>query len=275
MRIYTIVGFMTYILVAISPEAQSQTSRDCGACPEMVVVPAGSFTMGSPENEPDHSNDEGPLHEVHFRKPFAIGQHEVTYGEFLSFVNSTDRTMEPCFHEPGFPQTERHPAVCISWMDARQYAAWLSKSTGKLYRLPTEAEWEYAARAATRPGVNPSYHFGNSVESLCEYANSAEESCRDGYGTTAPVGSFKPNTFGLFDMHGNVWELVEDCPTADYRDSPNDGSALSGDRCDKRVIRGGGWVNKAGHLRAANRGWIGGPELRDVLTGFRVVKEIE
>jgi formylglycine-generating enzyme required for sulfatase activity len=262
------IAFLTVVA-----QCGGQTFRDCATCPELVVVPAGSFTMGSPENEADRSSDEGPQHTVTFTRPFAMGKYEVTYGEFLSFVKATGRAMESCFHEPGFPQTERHPATCITWTDAKAYVEWLNSITGSTYRLPTEAEWEYAARAVTRPGTYPSYSFGNSIERLCEYANSAETSCNDGYEGTAPVGSYKPNGFGLHDLHGNVWELIEDCPTDSYSNAPTDGTAASGGNCAKRVIRGGAWVNRAGHLRSANRGWIGGPDLRDVLTGLRVVKE--
>jgi formylglycine-generating enzyme required for sulfatase activity len=238
----------------------------------MVIIPGGSFTMGSPEDEADRSADEGPRHTVTFAKPFAVGKYEVTYGEFLSFVKATGRGMEPCLHEPGFPQTDRHPATCVTWNDAKAYVEWLSGLTSSKYRLPTEAEWEYAARGATPPGTYTTYSYGNSIAKLCEYANTAETACSDGYEGTAPVGSFKPNGFGLHDMHGNVWELIEECPTDNYQGAPTDGSAAIGGNCEKRVIRGGGWINRAGHLRSANRGWIG-LELRDVLTGLRVVKE--
>jgi formylglycine-generating enzyme required for sulfatase activity len=259
-------------VLSLTSEGHAQSFRDCDSCPEMVIIPAGSFTMGSPENEADRSPDEGPQRTVTFAKPFAMGKYEVTYGEFLRFVKATGRAMEPCFHEPGFGQTDLHPATCITWKDANAYVEWLSSFTSSKYRLPTEAEWEYATRAATQPGTYPIYSYGNSIEKLCEYADSAETACNDGYEATAPVGSFEPNAFGLHDMHGNVWEMIQDCPTDNYKDAPIDGSAATGGNCAKRVIRGGAWVNRAGHLRAANRGWIG-LDLRDVLTGLRVVKE--
>jgi formylglycine-generating enzyme required for sulfatase activity len=270
-------GFVSGAIGAIAAltlisQGHAQAFRDCDNCPEIVIIPPGSFTMGSPEDEAERSGDEGPQRTVTFAKPFAMGKYEVTHGEFLQFVKATGRAMEPCFYEPGFAQTDRHPATCITWKDAKAYVEWLSTLTSRKYRLPTEAEWEYATRAATQPGIFPTYSFGNSIGRLCEYANSAETACSDGYEGTAPVGSFKPNGFGLHDMHGNMWEMIEDCPNASYKDAPIDGSAAASGDCEKRLIRGGAWANRAGHLRAANRGWIG-LELRDVLTGLRVVKE--
>ena len=131
-----IVGGASFAIVFFTVVAHcgGQTFRDCDICPELVVVPVGSFTMGSPENEGDRSSDEGPQGTVTFVRPFAMGKYEVRYSEFLSFVKATGRAMEPCFHEPGFPQTDPHPAACVTWKDAKAYVAWLSSITGNTYR---------------------------------------------------------------------------------------------------------------------------------------------
>src|SRR5262245_58045290 len=155
---------------------------------------------------------------------------------------------------PGFPQTDRHPIVCISWDDATAFAEWLSRRTGQAYRLLTEAEWEYAARA----GSTTRFYFGNDAKDLCSYGNFAEAqaseaNCRDGHVYTAPVGSFRPNAFGLYDMHGNVWEAVGDCFASDYNGAPNDGSAYITSDCSSHALRGGSWHREALASRAAAR----------------------
>jgi formylglycine-generating enzyme required for sulfatase activity len=270
---------ITALLVALTAAGLAgETFRDCDMCPEMVIVSPGSFLMGSPEEESDRSADESPRHKVTLARPFAMGKYEITHEEFDSFVKTTQRPMEPCFYEPGFlepgiVQTGSHPALCMTWDDAKAYVEWLSAGTGKVYGLPTEAEWEYAARSVIEPGSNAAFSFGNDLRKICQYANSAETICDDGFPGTAPVGTFAPNEFGLYDMHGNVWEMAEDCLTGNYDGAPADGSKVSGGDCSKMVIRGGGWINRAGHLRSANRGWIG-RELRDVLTGLRVVRRL-
>lgn len=270
-----------------------ETFRDCAECPEMVVIPAGEFMIGSPVSEAGRDYDEGPQRKITV-KSFAIGATEVTVGEFRAFAHATGhRTTETCLtHEngewnersglnwrnPGFPQSDRHPVVCISWQDARAYVRWLSQITGNQYRLPSEAEWEYAARA----GTSSPYGFGAATSQLCSHANGAARetnyywrngSCRDGYDLTAPVGSFTANRFGLHDMHGNVWEGVQDCWRGDYRSLPEDGSAWLSDGCSQRVLRGGSWFNDPKTLRSANRfketTFTGG-----TVGGFRVAKTL-
>jgi formylglycine-generating enzyme required for sulfatase activity len=245
------------------------SGQPCLVCPEMVVVPGGVFAMGPGSN----ASDQAVQHPVGIPRAFAIGKFAVTVGEFKSFVAETDYvTANGCtvivektkangfnwsFREdrswrlPGFPQDDRHPVVCINWNDALAYVTWLSRKTGKFYRLITEAEWEFAARA----GTTTKYYFGDDIKDYCRYGNGPDKSfdkryfayfpaipCDDGFMYTSPVGSFPPNPFGLFDMHGNAWTWLEDCGHKDYEGAPRDGSAwLSGD-CSTRMIRGGSWA---------------------------------
>ena len=248
--------------------------RDCAQCPEMVLLPPGWFTMGSPDTEEGRGRDEGPKHNVVMKGDLAMGKFEVTHDEFLAFVTDTKRTMEPCFYDPVFPRNGRHPAICLTWNDAQDYLAWLSKKAGYHYRLPSEAEWEFAARARRVPGTYQRLEFGEDVEDICANANTSVKACDDGFAKTAPVGSFPPNVFGLHDTIGNVWEFIEECPTANYEGAPTDGSVWKGGDCSKRVIRGAGWINYlTDHLRVSNRGWLG-PEMSDVMTGFRVARTV-
>ena len=246
--------------------------RDCDHCPKMVVVPSGSFMMGSPPEEEGREDDEGPVHRVTIGAPFAVGVYEVTRGEFGRFVSSTGRSMgDKCWTyedgewekrsgrswlSPGFSQTDMHPAVCVSWEDARAYVAWLSRETGEAYRLLSEAEWEHVARA----GTTTRYHWGDDIGrnlATCRGCGSRW----DGE-STSPVGVFGANAFGLHDAHGNVFEWVEDCWNDSYAGAPNDGSAWKGGNCSRRVLRGGSWNLEPGDLRAAFR-------IRDV-TGYRL-----
>ena len=250
-----------------------ETFRDCATCPEMVVLPAGEFTMGSPKEEKGRYDDEGPQRQVTIPGPFAVGKHEVTVGQYSEFVKETKYKTENCYYpgdqswdNPGFGQTNSHPVVCVSWDDASTYTNWLSLKTGYQYRLLTEAEWEYAARA----GTTTAYHFGRIIPSNVAQYDS------DG---TAEVGSYPANAFGLYDMHGNVWEWVEDCWHDNYIDAPPSSSAwLNGCRkgiesdcegysgnplrlCKElvvgkelRVLRSGSWDYGAVNLRSAIRG---------------------
>jgi len=168
---------------------------------------------------------------------------------------------------PGFAQTDRDPVVCVSWNDAKAYAAWLSKTTGKLYRLLTEAEWEYAARA----GTTTAWYWGDDL-------GGGNANC-DGCGSrwdnesTSPAGSFKPNGFQLYDMLGNAWQWVEDCYVGDYRNAPTDGSAVEAKDCGSRVIRGGSWYHNPPFLRVALR-YGNSPGIRDNALGFRLARTI-
>ena len=264
--------------------------RDCPECPEMVVLPAGSYRMGSPSYEQGRHDREGPVHEVVIAAPFAIGVYEVTVAEFGRFVDETGASAgSSCYvvqggdedadwtaddrgwRNPGFGQSGRHPVTCVSWNDAQAYAGWLSQETGEEYRLPSESEWEYAARA----GTSTAWPWGEGESGQCRHANGADASakdrysswpwsvaCRDGHVHTAPAGSFAANGWGLHDMLGNVWEWTEDCWNDSYAGAPSDGSVWEYGNCAERVLRGGSWVIGPSGLRAADRS--------RVATGFRV-----
>ncbi len=276
--------------------APGDTFKDCEVCPEMMVIPPGSFDMGAPLEE--GGDDEAPIHRVRISHAIAVGKYEITRREFRAFANDTNYSeADECkvwskiwpkhygwedssfktWRNPGFLQTDLHPVVCVSWVDAKAYADWLSSKTGKHYRLPSEAEWEYAARGDTKTV----FFFGTEWRNLCTYGNGLDasskfkwrnNSCRDGYGeTTAPVGIFRPNSFGLHDTIGNVWEWVEDCWHASYKGAPSDGGAwLDGD-CKSRVIRGGSWLNDPRFLRSAHRNTLY-YKYRRSDTGFRVAR---
>ncbi|GJE32590.1 Hercynine oxygenase [Methylobacterium oxalidis] len=238
--------------------------RDCAAiCPQMVVISGGKFMMGSAEDEPFRSATEGPAHEVTIAT-FAVSRFEVTFDEWDACVAAA-----ACRRAADGWGRGTMPVVNVTWRDAKQYATWLSRTTGKNYRLLTEAEWEYAARAG---GKTP-YSWGDDptgANANCAECGSVWDSTQ-----TAVVGSFKPNAFGLHDMHGNVWEWVEDCWHDNYYGAPSDGSAWvqSGDPV-YRVIRGGSWRNESEFLRAAVRFKRNVNVEFDTL-GFRVARELE
>ena len=256
--------------------------RDCDACPEMVVVPPGSFVMGSPNDETGRFPDEGPVRPVTIGYTMAIGKFEVTFEQWKAC-----RDAGTCSTGSAKRFTEdRYPAGSISWDSAMQYLDWLAETTGKKYRLLTEAEWEYAARA----GTETARYWGESPSRACEFANvanpaTAKESwwkpewdaphtCDDGYPiTTSPPGSFKPNAFGLYDMMGNVWEWVQDCYVGSYAGAPSDGSAVQRSNCEKRVIRGGSWYSIPRVVRSATR-YADAPTVRNSGLGFRVPRTL-
>ena len=271
--------------------------RDCPTCPEMVVIPSGSFDMGSPGSEAGRAKDEGPVHRVNVAA-FALGKTEVTRGQFAAFVKKTKYSSgDKCWtHEggkveerdgdwrkPRYGQEDNYPIGCINWSDAKAYAEWLSRTTGKKYRLPTEAEWEYAARGNT----STARYWGDKPDEACAYANAADKTaqaqirgasswsahkCTDGFAYTAPAGSFKANAFGLNDMLGNVWEWTEDSYHNSYKGAPADGSAWQGDGA-KRVLRGGSWNNGPRNVRTAVRNSYK-PELRYSFYGFRLARKL-
>ena len=239
--------------------------KDGGLGPEMVALPTGSFRMGSPDTETDRDSDEGPVRPVTIGKRIAMGRYEVTFDDYDRFVTATRRT------RPGDSTWGRgtRPVINVSQVDAKAYAAWLSTQTGKSYRLPTEAEWEYAARA----GTTTRYSWGNEIGT--NRANC--EGCRSEWDNTqtAPVGSFAANPFGLYDLHGNVWEWVEDCWHNNYEGAPTDGSAWT-TGCDggsRAVVRGGSWHNIPQRVRSALRSWFR-PSDRSDFVGFRLVQDI-
>ncbi len=252
--------------------------RDCDSCPVMMVIPPGNFLMGSNGTDGEQRSDETPQHRVEIAKPFAIGKYEITRGQFAEFVNASGHDMAGgCIQRvdmasenneshswsyPGYEQNDRHPAVCVSWNDAQAYVSWLSKKKDGNYRLSSDSEWEYAARAGTRT----ERYWGDSANEGCQFANGADLSsetilpagwnlahCEDGYSYTAEVGSLLPNAFGLHDMLGNVAEWVADCWNGSYIDAPPDGSVWMDGDCTRPILRGASWHDDPRFLRSANR----------------------
>ena len=234
----------------------------CDFCPEMVVIPAGTFTMGSPPDEVGHRPDEGPQREVRVQR-FALARTEVTFAQYDACVDAGGCADRP--DDEGWGRGER-PVINVSWKDAQAYVDWLSQATGENYRLPSEAEWEYAARA----GTTTRFAFGEEL-------SPSQVNFGGKIGRTWEVGSGAANDWSLFDMHGNVWEWVEDCWHRSYEGAPRDGSAWlqknRGGDCSRRVLRGGSWVNPPGHLRFADRGGHV-PVFRDDKFGFRVARTL-
>jgi formylglycine-generating enzyme required for sulfatase activity len=269
----------------------------------MVAIPAGRFAMGiSPGEEErevlaDRFHDRSqPQHAVEVQR-FSAGKFEVTRGQYRAFAEATGAGSDGCFvwtgtefekdatkdwRNPGYAQSDAHPVACVSWNDASAYARWLSGKTGPHYRLLTEAEWEYAARA----GTTTTRFWGDAADMSCDYANGADRSvraqvpgagswaianCNDRYAYTAPVGSYRPNAFGLYDMLGNLEEWTEDCWNANYTGAPADGSAWASGDCSLRAVRGGSWDDAPVGLRAAYR--VGSPTvIRVYRRGFRVAR---
>ncbi len=253
----------------VSEQRPGHTLRDCDYCPEMVVVPAGSFIMGSPDSEGGRDGDEGPQRRVTIRE-FAAGKHEVTWVDWSECVARGG--CDP-LNASGGPLGNR-PVTNVSWNDAETYARWLSRETGRTYRLLTEAEWEYAARSgATTP-------YPPDVEASHDHMNYGADTCcsglaagRDRWVRTSPAGSFDPNAFGLHDMQGNVWEWVQDCYTPSYTGVPTDGRSASEVHGCSRVYRGGSWNSHPAYLRSAYRSGYG-PSYRSDDLGFRVARSI-
>jgi formylglycine-generating enzyme required for sulfatase activity len=282
-RSYMAAQIRPYVLTADKEHAlkPGQTFLECAkACPEMVVVPAGSFHMGSPDSEAGRYSHEGPMRAVTITKLFAVGKFEVTWEEWeicVAMRGCDGRSTGDSNYGKG-----RRPVINVSWDQARSYVEWLSRMTGKEYRLLTDAEWEYAARA----GTQTAYSFGSELTEICRHTNLADESfrrqgytgdianCDDGHAETAAVGSYPANAFGLYDMPGNVWEWVQDCYDAEaYATAPSDGSTAPDKPNCSRVLRGGSWVNDPRDLRAASR-YRDGHDSRDNSYGFRVARAV-
>ena len=258
-----------------------QRFRDCDGCPLMVALPPGSFLMGEPP--PTNAGWQlwmasaaRPQHQVTIAQPFAVGVYEVTRAEYGRFLAATGRSStRSCDTVAGgetrlrrdsdYSQSERHPVVCVNWHEAQEYANWLSRETGYRYRLLTESEWEYAARAGTKTD----YYYGKLLS--LRQAN-VSTMVYSSYDRSLAVGSFFPNTFGLYDMHGNVWEWVQDCWNSSYLGAPDDGNAWHGTDCSRRVQRGGSWLNYS--VSSAHRG-APAPESRAIDTGFRVARALD
>ena len=274
--------------------------RDCPECPEMVVLPAGSYRMGSTSYAHGRQEHGGTVHEVTIAAPFALGVYEVTVAEFGRFVDETGYSAgDSCFiliyedsmyqlragrgwRNPGFGQSGRNPVVCVNWNDAQAYVAWLSREAGEEYRLPSESEWEYAARA----GRATARHWGEGESGQCRHVNKADASlkehysdrswfvasCRDGHVHTAPVGSFAANGWGLHNMLGNVSEWTEDCWNGSYGGAPSDGSAWEYGDCSQRVLRGDSWIEPSVPRAADRKRGITGH--RNNYIGFRVARTL-
>jgi formylglycine-generating enzyme required for sulfatase activity len=246
------------------------TFKECAACPEMIVVPAGSFTMGSPADEPQRNNDEGPQHKVTFAKPFAVGRFTVTFDEWDLCVSDGDCTYKPADDKNW--GRGRRPAVNISWNDAKGYVAWLSRKTGKNYRLLSEAEREYVTRAGTATAfwtgatisTKDANYNGNFV-----YRGGTHG---DNRAMTVPVDAFAANPWGLYQVHGNVWEWVEDCWHANYEGAPTDGSVWSGGDCTFHLLRGGSWFVDPRSIRSAARLGYSSENRNGNDAGFRVAR---
>ncbi|MCF8184044.1 MAG: SUMF1/EgtB/PvdO family nonheme iron enzyme [Polynucleobacter sp.] len=272
--------------------------RDCQDCPTMVTVPGGEYVMGSGREEKLREPDEMPPHRVRVAGPFAVGKFEVTRGEYAAFVRETNREHAPGCHSlsggrfhkepeanwlrPGFEQKDDEPVVCVSWEDAEAYAAWLSRKTLKAYRLLSEAEWEYVARA----GSQGRRHWTEVEQAAaCRYASIADSSakavlpgmslfpCSDGVTHTAPVGKFPANAFGVHDMLGNAWEWVEDCWNVGYAGAPSTALPRLTGSCTERAFRGGAWNSNPITLRSAYRDRESKNERHDNL-GFRVARSL-
>jgi formylglycine-generating enzyme required for sulfatase activity len=319
MKKHEFLGLVCAGLLYAANAAAGGTLQDCRACPRMVMIPAGSFTMGSPETEAERKKFEGPRENVRVAG-FAIGETEVTRAQYAAFVRDTHRPDPPqgCYNfgfnevfdssdvnaevmdkrtswrKHSFAQTDQHPVTCVSWQDATDYAAWLSRETGQRYRLPSEAEWEYAARA----GTTTPYVWGTDETAACAYANVADTTlrrtnafvrgqveealrtgltavrfveCDDGTTYTAPVRQRKPNAFGLYDVIGNVWEYVADCWQEPL---PEDGRAHETPPCEFRRVRGGSWDDSPTELRSARRSRVR-PDVPRNDAGFRVARDAD
>jgi len=258
------------------PTGPGRSFRDCAGCPEMVVVPAGEFMMGSPETERGRNKDEGPRHKVALPQPFAVGKFEVTFAEWDACVAENG-----CKHKPGDETwgRGRRPVINVSWDDAKEFVTWLSRKSGKPYRLLTEAEWEYAARGVTKVS-DPHTAFSTGPTIGYKQANYDANFVYGKGGQqgvyrqkTLDVGSLPKNAFGLHDMHGNVWEWVEDCYRDSYKGAPANGSAVTAGECTLRILRGGSWNYYPQLLRSAYR-YASAPVVRTENAGFRVARAL-
>jgi len=230
--------------------------KHCSSCPEMIVIPAGSFQMGSNQG----NLDEKPVHRVVLLKPLAVGMAEITWDNYQPCINARVCKND---EDEGWGKGDR-PVINVSWNDIQTYIKWLNDKTSQKYRLPSEAEWEYAARA----GSSTKYFWGNNIGN--DQANCNGCFSQWGASQTAPVKSYQANDFGLYDMHGNVWEWTGDCWSDNYHGAPNNGAVWEAGDCTKRVLRGSSWNFEPVHLRSANRHWNAVNSRYDN-TGFRLV----
>lgn len=266
MRPYMLENVRPHVLTEVVERAlKPQASfRECAKdCPEMIVIPAGEFTMGSPATEKGRYDKEGPQHKVTIDRAFAVSKFHVTFADWDACVSVGGCAAA----DDGGYGRDTKPVINISWDDAQQYVAWLSKMTRKTYRLLTEAQWEYAARA----GTTSAYWWGDEIGK--GNANCKECGSKWDGRESSPVGSFRPNPFGLYDMAGNVYTWVEDIKHDDYNGAPPDGSAWTSGDYSRRSVRGGHWKSNPRQLRSANRGWNSNT-VRDYHLGLRVARSL-
>jgi formylglycine-generating enzyme required for sulfatase activity len=254
--VFAIGLVLTSAVIAEERREPFSTFRDCDMCPEMVVIPPGQFRMGDLHGGGMYW--EKPVHDVRIDYSFAVGKYEVMFAEWDACISD-----EGCGNyrliDWDWGRGNR-PAINVSWDDAKEYVAWLSRKTGQDYRLLSESEWEYAARG----GATTQYSWGNSIGS--DNANCSGCGSKWDTAKTSPTGSFRPNGFGLFDVHGNVWEWVEECWHDSYNDAP-------GGECGQRVLRGGSFVSGPRNLRVATRSWDAA-DYRLVDNGFRIARTL-
>ena len=306
-------GAMTFLSVTLcfavsnghAQNSAGDTFKDCETCPALVVIPPGTFTMGSERGEQVFTDlrPESPVHQRHIRQAFAMGRTEVTNAQFGAFVEETGyRPSQACtkwrgevvmfggnWTDPDYgraPQADE-PVVCVSWYDAKAFTVWLSGKTGKRYRLPSEAEWEYVARA----GTQSMWSWGDDPDLACDHGNVFDElgtasdyakeygswdavQCKDGFARVAPVGSFPPNAFGVHDLTGNVWEWNEDCSLRFYPpEAVDERPTQVNGHCERRSVKGGSWFSRITRHRPAFRGRD--PEtLASHIFGFRVARDL-
>jgi formylglycine-generating enzyme required for sulfatase activity len=300
------------LLLLLALAAEPRPFRDCADCPEMVRIPAGSATLGSTSEErvragiiPLFGDREGPTYRVIFAKPYALGRTEVTRGAYRAFVEATRRPDPPAcgvhepkgdtwgpqpgynWRKPNFAQDDSHPAVCIAYDDALAYTHWLAAKSGKPYRLPSDAEWEYAARA----GTSTPWYFGEAPDRGCKAANIMSAGtgmalgfpksmagfflCSDRRSFTVPVASFTPNPWGLHDMIGNAFEWSADCNAPDNRTARADGGARTTGDCSRRYLKGGAFQTPFWLTRHAVRGAPLAVDIRMFAAGFRVARSLD
>jgi formylglycine-generating enzyme required for sulfatase activity len=307
----TLMLVARFVFAQQAEPAPLPANRDCPVCPELALVPPGKFLMGSAPDaaELNAATGEAPAVAISFIRPFHVSLREITVGEFRRYVEATGSEPAPgcrvwlggqwalernrSWRDPGFslaPQ-DAEPVVCVSWEDARGYAEWLSKESGKRYRLPSEAEWEYVARGGTsfpRFWGERDSNESAILSLACDFANVYDSSavdtyrfpwpnarCSDRYAALAPVGRFKPNAFGVFDIIGNVREWVMDCYTASYAGRPEDARAwIWQGGCELKDVRGGSWASRPRDARAAARG-AEPTALRQSDLGFRVARDYD
>jgi formylglycine-generating enzyme required for sulfatase activity len=295
-EVTTAMPGVTEISEPKSEFAAGATFLDCSGCPEMIAVAAGEYLQGSPDDEPGRQKNEGPRHAVTISYPLGVGKYEVTRSQFAQFVTETKRPLDGCWsyagdwkmrkssnwQSPGFSQSEDHPATCLSWADAKDYAEWLTRKTGKPYRLLSSSEWEYIARA----GNGLARNWGSNPGTACDWANVADQSaelsypgwtthpCTDRFVHTAPVDTYRPNDFGIYGTLGNVFEWVEDCYHDGYDGIPADGSAVTTSGCTEHVLRGGSWFSRPEYVRSAFLNHFD-KNMRSSTFGLRVARNLQ